>query len=78
MERAEAKKVIKELKSVLISKPVVHYRNPNLLYAVITEACLADSSNPGGYSAILAQIKPDGELEVISCASRNLVSREEL
>ena len=38
-------------------QPVVHYPNPNLPYALITEACSADSSNPGGYSAIL--IKSD-------------------
>ena len=50
----------------------MHYPNPNLPYALITEACSADSSNPGGYSAILAQIKPDGEFEVISYASRML------
>jgi hypothetical protein len=67
-----AGKAFKELKSVLISEPVIHYPNPNLPYALITEACLADSSNPGGYSAILAQIKPDGEFEVISYASRKL------
>jgi hypothetical protein len=54
----------------------VHYPNPNLPYALITEACLADSSNPGGYSAILAQIKPDGEFEVISYASRKLKCHE--
>ncbi len=69
---ADTEKAFKELKSVLISEPVVHYPNPNLPYALITEACLADSSNPGGYSAILAQIKPDGEFEVISYASRKL------
>jgi hypothetical protein len=69
---ADAEKAFKELKSMLISKPIVHYPNPNLPFALITEACLADSSNPGGYSAILAQIKLDGEFEVISYASRKL------
>ncbi len=54
---ADAEKAFKELKSMLISEPVVHYPNPNLPYALITEACSADSSNPGGYSAIL--IKSD-------------------
>ncbi len=43
-----------------------------LPYALITEACSADSSNPGGYSAILAQIKPDEEFEVIRYASQKL------
>ncbi len=73
---ADAKKAFKELKSVLISEPVVQYPNPNLPYALITEACSADSSNPGGYSAILAQIKPDREFEVISYASRKLKCHE--
>ena len=65
----DAEKAFKELKPVLISKTVVHYPNPSLPYALIT-ACSADSSNPGGYSTISAQIKPDGEFEVISYASR--------
>ncbi len=73
---ADAEKAFKELKSVLISIPVVHYPSPNLPYALITEACLADTSNPGGYSAILAQIKPDGEFEVISYANRKLKCHE--
>jgi hypothetical protein len=60
----------------LISEPVVHYPDPSLPYALITEACSADSTNPGGYSAILAQIKPDGEFEVISYASRKLKCHE--
>jgi len=71
----DAEKAFKELKPVLISKTVVHYPNPSLPYALIT-ACLADSSNPGGYSAISAQIKPDGEFEVISYASRKLKGHE--
>jgi hypothetical protein len=73
---ADAEKAFKELKSVLISEPLVHYPNPNLPYALITEACSADSSNPGCYSAILAQIKPNGEFEVISYASRKLKCHE--
>jgi hypothetical protein len=57
---------------VWISEPVVYCPNPNLPYALITEACLADSSNPGGNSAILVQIKPDRECKVISYANRKL------
>jgi hypothetical protein len=72
----DAEKAFKELKSVLISEPVVHYPNPNLPYALFTEACSADSSTPDSYSAILAQIKPDGEFEVISYASRKLKFHE--
>ncbi len=69
---AEVKKCFKELKSVLISKPVMHYPDPSLPYALITKACSADSTNPGSYSPILAQIRPDGEFKVISYASWKL------
>ena len=73
---ADADKAFKELKSVLVSEPVVHYPNPNLPYALITEAWSADATSPGGYSAILAQILPGEELEVISYASRKLKCHE--
>jgi hypothetical protein len=73
---ADTEKAFKELISVLISEPVNYYPNPNLPYALITEPCSADSSNPGSYSAILAQINPDGQFEVISYASRKLKCHE--
>jgi hypothetical protein len=66
---ADANKAFKELKSVLISEPAVHYPDPNLPYALITEAYLANDQNPGGNSAIFAQILPDKEFQVISYAS---------
>jgi hypothetical protein len=60
----------------LISEPVVHYPDPNLPYALITEACSADSQNPGGSSAILAQIKPNGKFKVINYDSWKLKCHE--
>jgi hypothetical protein len=51
-----AEQAFKELKSVLISELVVHYLDPKLSCALITEACSADAQNTGGYSTILAEI----------------------
>jgi hypothetical protein len=69
---ADAKKAFKELKSVLISEPAVHYPDPNLPYTLITEANPTNDQNPGGYSTILAQILPDNEFQVIIYASWKL------
>ena len=53
---ANTNKAFRELKSVLILEPAVHYPDTNLQYALITEASLANNQNPGRYSAILAKI----------------------
>ncbi len=68
----EADKAFRELRTILISKPLVHYPQPELPYVLITDACQGDAKKPGGYGAILAQVKPDGEFQVISYASRKL------
>ncbi len=68
----EADKALQELKSILVSEPVIHYPEPVLPYALITEVCQGDSKKLGWYEAILAQIRPDGEFQVISYASRKL------
>jgi len=44
---------------MLVSEPVIHYREPVMSYALITVACQGDSKMPGGYGAILANIRPD-------------------
>ena len=68
----EADKAFRELRTILISKPLVHYPQPDLPYVLITGACQGDAKKPGGYGAILAQVKPHGEFQVISYASRKL------
>jgi hypothetical protein len=68
----EADKAFRELRMILISKPLVHYPQPELPYILITDACQGDAKKPGGYGAILAQVKPDSEFQVISYASRKL------
>ena len=65
----EADKAFKELKSILVSEPVIHYPQPELPYALITDACQGDAKKPGGYGAILAQVQPSGNFQVISYAS---------
>jgi len=73
---ADAEKAFKELKTILISEPVVHYPVPTLPYALITDATQSDSKSAGGYGAILVQIKSNGEFQVISYASRKLKCHE--
>ena len=68
----EAETAYQELKTVLISAPLVHPPEENLPYALITDACQGDAVKPGGFGAILAQMKPNGEFQVISYASRKL------
>jgi hypothetical protein len=72
----EANKAFRELRTILISKSLVHYPQPELPYVLITDACQGDAKKPGGYGAILAQVKPDGEFQVISYASRKLKCHE--
>jgi hypothetical protein len=40
------------------------------------DACQGDAKKPRGYGAILAQVKPDGEFQVISLASQKLKCHE--
>ncbi len=72
----EADKAFRELRTILISKPLVHYPQPELPYVLITDACQGDARKPGGYGAILAQVKPDDEFQVISYASQKLKSHK--
>ena len=71
-----ADKAFKELKTILVSEPVIHYPQPELPYALITDACQGDAKKPGGYGAILAQVQPSGDFQVISYASRKLKCHE--
>jgi hypothetical protein len=46
------------------------------IYALITDACQGDAVKPGGYGAILAQVRPDVQFQVIGYASRQLKDQE--
>ena len=72
----DASKAFQELKYILVSEPVVHYPTPELDYVLLTDACQGDGKKPGGYGAILAQVLPNGEHQVISYASRKLKDHE--
>ena len=65
-----ADKAYGELKTILISEPLIHHPDDKLPYALITDACQGDAVKPGGYGAILAQVRPDGQFQVIGYASR--------
>ncbi len=55
----QADKAYRELKTILISEPLIHHPDDKLPYALITDACRGDAVKPGGYGAILAQVRPD-------------------
>ncbi len=38
-----------ELKTILISEPLIHHPDDKLPYALITDACQGDAVKPGGY-----------------------------
>jgi putative transposase len=71
-----ALKAFRELQSILCSEPVVSYPRKDRPYALITDAALGDSANPGGLGAILTQINPQGEHHVLGYASRKLQKHE--
>ena len=71
-----AAKAFQELITILISDLVVHYPKLELPYALITDACQGNAKKPGGYGAILAQVLPNGQFQVISYASRKLKCHE--
>jgi hypothetical protein len=41
-------KAYQELKTILISEPLVHHPDDKLSYALITDACQGDAVKPGG------------------------------
>ena len=53
----EADKAFKELKSILVSEPVIHYPQPELPYALITDACQRDTGPSWPKCSLLATSK---------------------
>jgi hypothetical protein len=72
----ETVKSLQELRTILTSKPLVHYPQQELSYILITDACQGDAEKPGCYRAILAQVTTDGEFQVFSYALKKLKSHE--
>jgi hypothetical protein len=54
-----ADKAYQELKTILISEHLIHHPGDKLPYTLITDACLGDIVKPGGYGAILVQVRPN-------------------
>ena len=69
-------KAFKELRTLLISEPIVDYPRQNRSYALIVDAALGDDKNVGGLGAILTQINEKQEHCVIAYASRKLSAHE--
>jgi len=61
---------------ILISDPLIHQPDNKLPYALITDACQGDAVKPGGYGAILAQVRTDGKFQVIGYARQQLKDQE--
>lgn len=66
----EAQKAFKTLQMILTSNPIIHYPQPELTYALVTNAGVT------GYGATLAQVLPDGSFQTVSYASRKLKEHE--
>jgi hypothetical protein len=54
-----ADKAYQELKTILISEHLIHHPGDKLPYTLITDACQGDIVKPGGYGAILVQVRPN-------------------
>jgi hypothetical protein len=67
-----AYKSFRELQSYLCSEPVIAYPRDNRPYALITDAATGDAEHPGRLGAILNQVTPQGEHQVIAFAIRKL------
>ena len=65
-----------KLRTALSTKPVLAYPLPDTPYLLTVDAATGDDSNPGGLSAVLTQIDPQGKERVISYASRSLKDHE--
>ena len=63
-------KAFRQLQLVLNSEPVIHYPQPELTYALVT------NGGDSGFGAILAQVLPEGGFQTISYASRKLKDHE--
>ncbi len=55
--------------TILISEPLIHHQDDKLPYALIMDACQGDAVKSGGHGAFQAQIRTDGNFQVIGCAS---------
>ena len=66
----EAQHAFRKLQMILTSEPIIHYPQPELTYALVTNA------GPKGFGATLAQVLPNGKFQTISYASRKLKDHE--
>ena len=72
----EALAAFQELKSILISEPVMAYPRQNRPYAVVVDAATGDANNPGGLGAILMQLNEQNQYVALAYASRKLDKHE--
>ena len=72
----DALKAFNELKTALVSEPVVAYPRKDRPYALIVDAATGGENNAGGMGAILCQQDKGGNFHVIAYASRSLQKHE--
>ena len=65
-----------ELKTALVSEPVVAYPRADKPYALIVDSATGNDAKEGGVGAILCQADDNGNFRVISYASRALSKHE--
>ena len=72
----DALQAFNELKTALISEPVVAYPRADKPYALIVDSATGNDTKEGGIGAILCQADDNGNFNVISYASRSLSKHE--
>ena len=65
-----------QLKSALLTEPIVDFPRRNRPYSLIVDAASGDKEKDGGLGAILCQTNELGEMKVIAYASRGLQKHE--
>ena len=67
-----------ELKTALVSEPIVAYPWADKPYALIVESATENDKKEGGVGAILCQADDNGNFRVISYASRALSKHKKI
>ena len=73
---ADALRAFQELKSILVSEPIMAYPRRHRPYALIVDAATGDAKNPGGLGAILLQMDEKHRYVALAYASRKLDKHE--
>ena len=73
---ADAKQAFQQLKTALVSQPVVAYPRNDRPFSLIVDAATGGAESKGGFGAILCQANDQQQLQVVAYASRSLKDHE--